>query len=74
MTQEDLDLLQDALLLLATANQQSHTVLWQDAKRGTLAKALALNRLHQPGSLGGELVRLRIMANEFRGCDENPKV
>lgn len=69
MIQEDLDLLQDALLLLSTANQQSHTVLWQDAKRGILAKALALNRLPQPGPLG-ELVRLRIMAKEFRGRDE----
>jgi hypothetical protein len=64
--QDQLDLQQDALMLLSTANKQSHTILWQDAKRAVLAKALKLGTLPQPGDLG-ELVRLRLLAKEFRG-------
>jgi hypothetical protein len=69
MSNEELDLLHDAVLLLKTANQHSHTTLWQDANRGVLARAQAMNQLPQPGALG-ELVRMRLIAQEFRqqGC------
>lgn len=59
-------MLHDVLRLLATADNQSHTILWQDAKRAVLAKAAKLEALPQPGDLG-ELLRLRFLAKEFRG-------
>lgn len=65
MTQEQIDLLQGSLLLLATASEQSHTVLWQDAKRRVLAKALIMNQVPTSGPLG-EMVRLRLIAQDLR--------
>lgn len=60
MTQDELDLMQDALLLLSCANGQDHTVMWQKAKRNVLARAGSL--VQQPDALG-LLVRIRFLSN-----------
>lgn len=60
MTQDELDLMQDALLLLSCANGQDHTVMWQKAKRNVLVRGEAF--VPQPGELG-MLVRLRFLSN-----------
>jgi hypothetical protein len=62
VTQDELDLMQDALLLLHTANQHSHTVMWQKAKTNVLVRGQDLTP--QPGDAAHDVyARLRFLSN-----------